>query len=205
MSIDRIRKHYLPRLSREGKNYKKLDWAAEHSQLARFEVLLRAVDLQGLSLLDVGCGLGDLAGFLDDHQVTVDYTGLDVLDEMVTLARQSHPLKRFVVGDLFEEGSDPLPGESFDVVFCSGALNLNLENNLRFAARALSVMAERTRHCLVVNFLHARQPAEDPRYFHYDPADIEELLGSLCLDVRIIDDYLPNDFTAVATKPRTGP
>jgi SAM-dependent methyltransferase len=202
MSIDRIRRHYLPRLARGQENFEKLDWSAEQSQLARFEVLPRAVDLSGRSLLDVGCGLGDLAWFLDEHRLSVEYTGLDVLEEMVSGARNAHPGRRFVIGDLFGP-DDPLPGETFDIVFCSGALNLNLDNNLEFAERALAIMAGRAETALVVNFLHVREPAGDSRYFHYDPAAIRDILGQRDLDVRILEDYLPNDFTAVATpKPR---
>ena len=61
---ERIRRHYEPRLDRETEPYRILDWASPQSQEARFQVLADEVPLAGKTLLDVGCGLGDLYGFL---------------------------------------------------------------------------------------------------------------------------------------------
>ena len=195
--IQRIRRHYTPNLRRGGANHEVLDWASAESQQARFEVLAREVDLAGRSLLDVGCGLGDLAGFLQERGIEVNYTGIDVLPEMLERARLAHPQLPFVEADLFQ-GDSPFAAKSFDVVFCSGALNLNLDNNLAFAARALPTMFALCRQALVVNFLHARARAYDARYFHYDPAEMVDILESLCASVRLVDDYLPHDFTLIA-------
>jgi SAM-dependent methyltransferase len=195
--IDDIKKHYQPRISPHLANFEVLDWAGPEAQQARFDVLTRQVDLSGeVSLLDVGCGLGDLLAHLRKASLEVDYTGVDIVPEMLGLARQGHPGARFVQADIFGDSS-ALAGEKFDVVYCSGALNLNLGNNMQFLARALPRMVSHAQEYAVVNFLHARRPVEDARYFAYQPSDVTAILKPLCRCVKLVDDYLPNDFTLI--------
>ena len=199
--IDDIRKHYVHRITPDRPNHDVLDWAGPDTQISRFEVLTRHVDLAGKSLLDVGCGLGDLAEFLRRKKIPVQYTGVDVIEEMLARARRAHTRERFLQADIFSESAenDPLKGETFDVVFCSGALNLNLGNNLEFLPWALRRLRGLANEALVVNFLRARGPFCDPVYFYYRPDDVLEILQPIAGQgrVRIIDDYLPNDFTAL--------
>ncbi|HDY65056.1 MAG TPA: class I SAM-dependent methyltransferase [Phycisphaerae bacterium] len=198
--IRKIRKHYVPRIAAGRENYDILDWASAQSQKLRFEVLLRHVDLEGKSLLDVGCGLGDLTILLRDRGLDVRYTGVDVLEKMLEKARRANPGVRFVLGDIFATGPGrPLARERFDVVFSSGTMNLNLGNNLEFLRRALPRMLHHTGEVLVANFLHSRETPCDPKYFHYDPADVIEILEPLCPrdNIQLVDDYLANDFTLI--------
>jgi len=191
----RIRRHYEPRLAAARENHEALDWTSAQTQFARFAVLTRALDLSGKALLDVGCGLGDLLTFLQQGGVEVDYTGVDILDRMVETARERHPRGRFVVADVFR--SSPFKSASFDVVFCSGALNLNLGNNLRFLPLAAGRFFELSRQYVVFNLLHERARHNDDRYFHYNPDEVLTMLKPFNCRCRIIDDYLPNDFTCV--------
>ena len=78
---------------------------------------------------------------------------------------------------------------------------LDLGNNLEFVKTALPAMLSHTKECLVVNMLHARMAPGEPQYFAYNPDSILAILQPLCSEVRLIDDYLPNDFTVIA-KPR---
>jgi SAM-dependent methyltransferase len=186
--IDDIRKHYVSRITPGRPNHDVLDWAGPDTQTARFEILARYVNLTGRSLLDVGCGLGDLVDFLRRKKIPVQYTGVDVVEEMLVRARREHPRERFLRADLFTNsaGGDPLKGETFDVVFCSGALNLNLGNNLEFLPRALRRL-----------LIPAREALADPVYFYYRPDDVLAVLQPLVGESRVqmIDGYLPNDFT----------
>ena len=195
-----IRKHYEPRLSACSEHFDMLDWADAASQLARFEVLARQVDLRNKSLLDVGCGLGDLWGFLRDRRLRVDYTGVDILERMVQTAREAYPDGRFVAADVFAGGLDP---KRFDVTFCSGVFNLNLGNNRQFLQAALSRLLELTGEVVVFNLLHERTPRRYDHCFYYNPADVSQLVRGLGCHSQIVDDYLPNDFTILCRPDRT--
>ena len=71
--LERIHRHYAPRVSKDRESYDMLDWGSAESQRIRFGILVECMreafgdDLSmdcGLRLLDVGCGLADLWVFL---------------------------------------------------------------------------------------------------------------------------------------------
>ncbi|MFP4055018.1 MAG: class I SAM-dependent methyltransferase [Phycisphaerae bacterium] len=192
---EEIRRHYQPRIAPHRDSHDVLDWASETSQFVRFDVLLREVQLQGRSILDVGCGLGDLWGYLQRREVYADYTGVDILPEMVAEATRRHPGAQFACENVF---ADPAPEHlRRDVVFCSGMFNLNLGNNLQFVPGALRRFVQLADTHVVFNMLHHRTPEQPPRYFYYDPDRVLEILDALPCRARLVDDYLPNDFTVV--------
>ena len=198
-----IRDHYEPRIGGELPSHEVLDWASAEGQLARLRMLCRNVDLVGKRILDVGCGLGDLWGLLEACGIEADYTGVDLLEPMVAEARARHPGVDFRCCDVFADcGFEP---ESFDVVFASGAFNLNLGNNEAFLASALPRLLELSRDVVVFNLLR-RHDDDDPRYFYYEPDAVLPLLAEHDGHVELLDDYLPSDFTIVCrTRPATGP
>ncbi len=196
--IEAIRAYYERRMSPERESYDILDWSSAASQRMRFEILADNVPLAGRSLLDVGCGLGDLAAFLQERDLAVEYTGVDVLERMIDACRERLPARQFVHADIFT-GGDVAPG-LFDVVFCSGIFNLDLGNNLAFLAGAIRRLLELAREHAVFNLLHARSPFKQQGYFFYDPQEVLALIPPGACDARLIDDYLPNDFTVICRK-----
>lgn len=199
----RIRAHYEPRIRPERANYDVLDWANAKSQEARFAVLVGNVELSGKTLLDLGCGLGDLWAYLNRRRIDVEYTGVDILAEMVAAAAIRNRGARFLCGDVF--GSPPFDPGRFDVVFCSGALNLNLGNNMEFLPRAMDGMLQIARETVVFNLLHARAAFRDDRYFSHEPGDVLKAIASKPCSAEVLDDYLPNDFTVICRKTAEPP
>ncbi len=197
-----IHAHYEPRIADGREPHDILDWSDAASQRARFEVLLRNVDLAGKSLLDVGCGLGDLLAFCHKHGLSVEYTGVDLIKKMVLAARRMHPAGRFMHADVFAE--NPFGQAGFDVVFCSGTFNLRLGNNMEFLPRALERMLEIARETVAFNLLHLRTAQQHGHCFYYDPAKVCGLVSSLGCLCEIHEDYLPNDFTVICRKPPAG-
>ncbi|HLP49057.1 MAG TPA: class I SAM-dependent methyltransferase, partial [Candidatus Kapabacteria bacterium] len=49
-------------------------------------------------VLEIGCGTGNLAPYF--LKAGYEYTGLDLYDEMLQIARQNHPEAAFVQGDM---------------------------------------------------------------------------------------------------------
>ncbi len=81
---------------------------------------LTAVHLRpGANFLEVGCA----SGYLYEHMMgvapTMDYTGVDVSERMVAIAKASYPGVRFLKGDAF---ALEFPDGSFDVVGCFDVL-----------------------------------------------------------------------------------
>lgn len=195
----KILSHYEHRIRPGLDGYEILDWASAASQQARFDVLADQVDLANRSLLDVGCGVGDLWAYLHSAGLAVRYTGVDISEKMIAEARRRHPQAEFLCGDPFADGV--LAGQMFDVVFCSGIFNLNLGNNRVFLPQAVGRLMTHVRERLVFNLLHVRAPWQEPTYAYYDPHEVLDTLGAMGLAACMIDDYLPNDFTVVCRHP----
>lgn len=92
-------------------------WEHALGQAARFEAALAPV-VAGDLVLDVGCGLADLAPYLSEVRPGTRYLGLDALPSMVDAARARHPGVDVRVMDALADG--PLPDA--DVVVAVGAL-----------------------------------------------------------------------------------
>ena len=204
--IRQIRAHYEDRISRRRENFDVLDWGSAASQLARFDVFISNVDLPGKTLLDIGCGLGDLWARIKERNIPVSYTGVDILEKMVRAASSRHDDAEFICVDLFADQGDQSQAErfgenSFDVVFCSGAFNLDLGNNRRFLPIAVARMFQLAGQCVAFNLLHERAKTPEEGYFYSKPADVLKIVRPYGWTVRILDDYLPNDFTVICSKP----
>ena len=194
----RIRHHYLPRIDGGRENYDVVDWTSAEAQQIRFAVLADNVPLDGRTLLDVGCGLGDLWVYLKARGISADYCGVDLLAEMTASAGEQNAGARFICGDIFDPGGSAIgSGGRFDVVFCSGMLNLELGNNQEFLPKALRRMLELSAEYMVANLLHARTELRYPHCAYYDPEAVLKILEPMACSARLIDNYLPNDFTVI--------
>jgi 2-polyprenyl-3-methyl-5-hydroxy-6-metoxy-1,4-benzoquinol methylase len=74
------------------------------------------------SLLDVGCGNGRFAGFLEKHIQNFNYMGIDNSKELLQIARETYPQYEFQLLDLQERMSNLLD-EKFDVITLFGVLH----------------------------------------------------------------------------------
>lgn len=83
----------------------------------------------GDAVLDAGCGNGRLLALLAEKRV--DYTGLDLSEELIAIAKREHPESTFVVGNILEL---PFEQESFDAIFCIAALHHLPTEKLRIQA-----------------------------------------------------------------------
>jgi len=203
--IKRIQSHYSRRVTRDRKGFDILDWSSAEAQRIRFDILLQAASQRlgnptGISLLDVGCGLADLAVYLDERNVPMRYVGVDITWAILEEARRRHPARTLLQADVFLHS--PFPARSFDVAFCSGIFNLRLGNNQEFAANAVRRLGGLVSGLVVANFLHVRSRHQYPHCFYFDPDMICRAVDDVARDVEVIDDYLENDFTVVM-RPRT--
>lgn len=78
------------------------------------EILSRLFDpYRTTRVLDVGCSIGEL---LDVLPASAEYTGVDLSPDLISLARESHPGRNFLVEDVREGLS--FPDRSFDLAIC---------------------------------------------------------------------------------------
>lgn len=139
------------------------------NQLENFEFLSRIGELsekgfKGKSILDVGCGTGDLSSYLRKKGIS-DYIGIDIYEPSLERAKERYPSESFLNTDLLHEK----PAQTFDYAFCSGGLTLRLTiNNYDFMYSMLLAMWEVTNIGIAFNFLSDEDPDPDHDLFFYN-------------------------------------
>ena len=205
---ERIRQHYEPRVDADRENYDILDWGTREGQFARFRVLADALkrdvvdNARPPTLLDVGCGMTDLADYLKERQIAVRYVGADLTLAVIQEALRRYPGRELVQADVFTQS--PFRPGSIDVSYCSGVFNLRLGNNRQFVLNAVPALLAQTNRLVVVNMLHIRTQVKYPHCYYFDPDDIAAQLADFAAGIEIMDNYLVNDFTLILRSRGSG-
>lgn len=174
-----------------GNDWRALGWQSRQTQYARFAVLSEIGPLAHTRILDVGCGLGDLYGYLQARDIPVEYTGYDLLPDMIERARQRYPDACFMVRDVLQG----LGAERFDYVLSSGAFNISFGENMRAMRHVLRQMFDCCTRGVAINFLSIADAGHDPIFYRYDRQEMLAYCQTFCPQVQLREDYLPNDFT----------
>jgi SAM-dependent methyltransferase len=88
---------YYRELNKYDNDYDKVGWhSGEDGQKNRFKILLDIGVKDGDSIVDFGCGLGDLYGYLRDNNFKVKYIGVDICDFLIKQAKEKYPKGKFV-------------------------------------------------------------------------------------------------------------
>lgn len=159
------------------------------SQAIRFENLTMIGDLDGCSVLDVGCGFGDLYDYLKKSGIEVQYLGVDINRNFIRTARETFPDAKFLEAD-FEEG---LIRGKFDWAFASGIFNLKIDDNLSFIEHILRKMYKICKKGLAADFLNAKNTLKGTGLYYQDPEELLELCRGISSRVEVRSDYLPSD------------
>ncbi|MCK4910645.1 MAG: class I SAM-dependent methyltransferase [Thermodesulfovibrionales bacterium] len=128
--MDTLSKEYLldfysSRLGLFGQRPEALRWSSR-GQKARYAWITEVMGPEAnASVLDYGCGFGDLFAFLKKNNHSVRYTGMDINPKLIEIAGRTHPETPFRVFDIEEEPLDE--GMSFDHVVLCGVFNTRVE------------------------------------------------------------------------------
>ncbi|MBU0569568.1 class I SAM-dependent methyltransferase [Patescibacteria group bacterium] len=194
MISQNIKKLYQDKYKIYGVSPMSLFWHQKGAAHQRFRQVWAEIDFNNKSVLDVGCGFGEMAKFLKKRYKIVSYTGVDIVPEFINEAKKFHPDCEFVERDYF---SNPLD-RKFDVVMASGTINSNVENNMEFRKKAVKIMFEHTKKVLVFNMLGTHpQPANNPEsnVWYADSLEILDYCMTLTRRVVLRANYHPTDFT----------
>jgi len=174
-----------------------LRWTSR-GQVLHHEALLDIADsIHGKKVLDFGCGKGDFCRFLKQRDIQVDYTGLDINEKLIGMAREKNPGTLFRVFDIEQDTLD----EDFDYIFLCGVFNLNVQGIDEVIRSALKKLFGRCRIGLAFNAPSAHNPKKDFELYYVSPEDIFSFaIRNLSPFVSIRHDRMLYDFTMFVYK-----
>ena len=160
-----IEEHYRCLFQTYGDSYKSAQWSNRETQEKRFEILTEISNLTNKRILDFGCGTGDLASYFEKKNIAVDYTGVDIVEELLDCAKIKHPQHKF--GKLAE-----FEGEKFDFIIISGVFNNKFDNNEQFYMETLSTLKTRCNEGIAFNMLSKYVDYYDEHLFYEYPEKV---------------------------------
>lgn len=190
---------YLDAAAEYGAGFGALLWASPKTQRARFEAIHGAIDLDGRSILDAGCGRADFLDYLLRQGVRpAEYQGIEAIEPLACAAEmRGWPAAQIIRADFVRDPGCLFTGS--EVVIFSGSLNTlddrEFYSTLGHAFHAAS-------DALVFNFLSSNHLAGKAYLFWRDPADVTAFLISLGGTVRCSTEYMAGDCTLAVGKLR---
>jgi SAM-dependent methyltransferase len=166
-------------------------WNSAESQEARFAALLRASSFRGGSVVDFGCGSGDLFDYLSKTPYRFTYVGVDLNPNMLAVAQTTYP----ATFRRIEPDSTRFPGA--DYVFASGVFQFLDADEPDYYRRLLPALFEKARVALAVNFLSSARPDpdHDDGQLRLDPAGVAGIAASMTSSWLLDHSYHPGDMT----------
>lgn len=76
---------------------------------------------EGDRVLDIGCGNGKLFGYLAEKRKNFLYSGLDVSEKLINIAKQNFKAEKAEFR-VFDGMNIPYPDNSFDIIYCLATL-----------------------------------------------------------------------------------
>jgi len=173
-------------------SHRSLSWNTKDTQHKRFEALSRIGDLSNKSIVDLGCGYGDLYLFLRKKFRDVKYTGIDINRDFIDFAKEKFINDKncnFIINDFSDMSFDKA-----DYYFASGAFSLNLKNNNLYF-ELIEKMFSAAKISIGFNLLDKEFHDSDETFLTYDVIDTYKKLRKLSGSIDLIHDYLYYDFT----------
>lgn len=191
--------HYRTTFLAHGASPQGVDWGPrEEAARLRHDAMLAVADgfPGGGTLLDVGCGYGALADRIDDLALALDYTGIDVVGEMVAEGRRRHPQRRFLHGDFLETDGQG----TFDYVVCNGILTQKLTASTldmnAHARRLITSLFAACRRGCAFNVMTTHVNYQADNLYYRNPAELLAwCMSELTSGVRLNHAYQLYEYT----------
>ncbi len=203
MKNEDLKEYYEKRYVVYGDNPQSLQYPDRDAQNRRFELLLKPV-LPGEKVMDLGCGLGDMMGYIEAGNLDINYVGLDFVESFVNSAKA-----RFSNTELFKhidlmKGTFPT---DCDYAIASGIFNNKTSDNDDFLYNTLEKMFAACKKGICFNALSTYVEYHDDDLYYVDPRDVFDFVKrKLTPKVELKHDYelkengFPYEFTIYAYK-----
>jgi SAM-dependent methyltransferase len=194
---------YSKRFQQYGYSPKSLGWT-KGKQDVRFSVLTSQYDFAGKSILDVGCGFGDINIMLNARYGTnYTYHGIDLVEDLVVEGRNRFvaPHITFTVGNFLTLANET----KYDYIIASGIFNHVLHDldGYEFISLCMNKAFHIVNDGIAFDFLSDKVDYKLPHTFHCAPERALTMAYGLTRNVVLRSDYMPFEFSLFMYKDDT--
>jgi len=186
----RIHAHYSETFKAHGPSTMGISFGSKQErQLQRYFNILKIIrdPKQSFSLLDVGCGYGGLYAYAKEKGYKIKYTGIDLVETMITWARRHNTKASFIHGNFMK---NKLPG-SYDYIVCNGSLNIKGDAPIKkmdiYVRQMIRKMFQLAQKGVVFNMMSNQVDFMSESLFYKSPVEtlsfcLHELTSQVILD-----------------------
>ena len=167
---NKIKNYYAELFKKHGNSPAAVQHISTEDQYKRFDVLCSDIS-KNTSIIDVGCGLGDMLSYLRAKGFQGKYLGLDFVNEFIQHNKKffNADLKaNFMIFDILK---DEFP-KGYEQIILSGVFNNIIDNNEYFAKTTLQKMFNASTKQISFNMMSTYVDYTNDNLFYYNPLDI---------------------------------
>ena len=180
---------YDERLAKFGYNPKTLGWL-KGRQGIRFSVLTSIGTMNNSNILDVGCGFGDLCGFLKYKKLKFQYLGLELNPNLIEYGKDRYLQANFKIFDIEKNN---IIGK-YDWVIISGLFNFKRDNPYWFIEFVLRKVFRSCRKGVSVDFMTSYVDFKNRNANYVEPEKIMKICKKITPRMSLRHDYMPFKF-----------
>lgn len=198
--IDNMKAIYNDLSLKYENDVRSLHWPNRARQELPFKAIMDSVSLNDKSILDVSCGFGDLYFYLKNHNIKVDYMGVDIAEKIIAIGKSKYPqiASRLKVADILKQDL----AKKFDYVIISGTFNLKIKNNWAFIKSMLKKCFTLCNEGVIFTLISNYVDFKEDHLFYADPCRVFKFCKTLTKWVDIKYDYDPYEFLTVIYKEK---
>ena len=188
-------KRYSDRFKEHQHGIKTLGWGSKEMQEYRFAQAISHINLENKSILDIGCGFGDLYNFMKVENFPFsNYIGWDINPDLInnTLIEEED-----VHLEVYDIAQNPPKEAVANIGMMFGLLNWKLdsaEKNYNYSMELISNAFDAVSESLIIDFLSTNYfegyPVEDFVFYH-DPAIMLGKITELTNNFEMVHNYDP--------------
>jgi SAM-dependent methyltransferase len=205
----KIAEYYNKVFNKYGDTPEGLAWDNQVNLDKRYEVMYDLIKhpiprVPKVTLLDFGCGYGGFYKWIIEHEKNIQYTGIDINENLIKKAKELYPLCDFFKKDILNvKDFDFL--QTFDYIICNGTFTvkdtLTQEKMTEFMHSVLKKLWNKTNKGIAFNVMSKHVDWERDDLFHVSIDELGWFLKNhLSRNFIIKNDYGLYEYTVYVYK-----
>lgn len=184
---------YSARFKEMQHSIRTLGWGTKEQQEFRFAEVLKRLDIKGKSVLDIGCGFGDLFNFMKSYDFDFEkYIGWDITPDFIEnplITDENVELK------VWNIASNQPSKKVADIGIMLGLLNWNWKNedkNYDYSIKVIRNAFDAVNDVLVIDFLSTQTEPNYPKeeiVFYHDPSIMLHKVMEITTNIDLVHSY----------------